>query len=470
MSLHPHTLRWRASPCVAGALNALLAALCCFESSPVAAQAANAPAQPQSSAAESQLEEIVVTAQFRRQDIQTTPLAISAVSSATIESEGARNIADVTNRIPSVNFTMGSLGGSQTPLISIRGLSQTDFNLAVEPAVGMYIDDVYYGTIYGSLLDLLDLDRVEVLRGPQGTLAGANSEGGAIKLYSKVPTGDSGGYLEATYGSYKHHEFRGGDDFTLIPDKLFVRISGLGNYSDGYVKRYDYQCFTGQPPVQKFNPGTVGPFSPGGTSLNFVPASYAQAGPSGCQIGADGGTNVTAFRVAVRYEANENLEDTLTYDTTIDRSGPPASVLLHQGTIYGPGYNLLAGSPNLAANFSTPLGSYYNFATYAGLAGTPGRYQYDPVNSLDVWGAANTLVAHHGGHNPNFHQLGQASGSKRHRRRRAFSPVPGGEPLGGRLHAIHPGTSAVRNRGPGGLDRGWLLLRLQRHSGRARRA
>jgi iron complex outermembrane receptor protein len=394
MSLYQQT-RWRAAPCVAGALNALLAALCWSESSPAAAQSTNTSApQPQSSAAESQLEEIVVTAQFRRQDIQTTPLAISAVSSATIEAQGARNIADVTNRIPSVNFTTGSLGGSQTPLVSIRGLGQTDFNLAVEPAVGVYIDDVYYGTVYGSLLDLLDLDRVEVLRGPQGTLAGKNSEGGAIKLYSKVPTGDSGGYLEATYGSYKHHEFRGGDDFTLIPDKLFVRVSGLGNHSDGYVKRYDYQCFTGRPPIQNFNPGTVGPFSPGGTSLNFVPGSFAQGGPSGCQIGADGGTDVTSFRVAVRYQANEHLEDTLVYDTTIDRSGPPASVLLHQGTIFGPGYNLLAGSPNLAADFTVPYGSYYNFGTYAGLAGTPGQYQFNPVNSLDVWGVANTLVAH----------------------------------------------------------------------------
>ena len=269
---------------------------------------------------------------------------------------------------------MGSLGGSQTPLVSIRGLSQTDFNLAVEPAVGMYIDDVYYGTIYGSVLDLLDLDRVEVLRGPQGTLAGANSEGGAIKLYSKVPTGDSGGYLEATYGSYKHHEFRGGDDFTLIPDKLFVRISGLGDYSDGYVKRYDYQCFTGQPPVREFQRRNRRTLFAGRHFAQFRARVVAQAGPWGCQIGADGGTNVTGFRVALRYEANENLEDTLTYDTTIDRSGPPASVLLHQGTIYGPGYNLLAGSPNLAANFSTPLGSYYNFATYAGLAGTPGQY------------------------------------------------------------------------------------------------
>jgi iron complex outermembrane recepter protein len=346
-----------------------------------------------SQADESQLQEVVVTAQFRRQSIQDTPLAISAVTSQAMEAQGSRDIADVTNRIPSVTFTTGSLGGSQTPFVSIRGLGQTDFNLAVEPGVGIYIDDVYFGTIYGSVFKLLDLDRVEVLRGPQGTLAGKNSEGGAIKLFSKEPTGNGDGYLEATYGSFNHREFRGGNDWTLIPDTLFVRVSGVGDYSDGYVKRYDYQCFTGKPPIENFNAGAVGPFSPGGSSLNFVPGSVAQGGPNGCQIGADGGTSVTAFRVMLRYAPSEHLQDTLAYDTTIDRSGPPASVLLRQGTIYGPGYNLLAGSPNLAANFAVPNGSYYNFATYMGLAGTPGQYAYDPVNSLNVWGVSNKLVA-----------------------------------------------------------------------------
>jgi iron complex outermembrane recepter protein len=342
---------------------------------------------------QSQLQEIIVTAQFRRQDIQSTPLAISAVTSQAMDAQGARDIADVTNRIPSVTFTTGSLGGSQTPLVSIRGLGQTDFNLAVEPGVGMYVDDVYFGTIYGSVFKLLDLDRVEVLRGPQGTLAGKNSEGGAIKLFSKEPTGNGGGYIEATYGSFNHREIRAGDDWSLIPDTLFMRVSGVGDYRDGYVKRYDYQCFTGKPPIANFNAGSVGPFSPGGNSLNFVPGSTALGGPGGCQVGADGGISDTALRVAVRYAPSERLQDTFSYDTTIDRSGPPASVVLSQGTIYGPGYNLLAGIPNVAANFSVPKGSYYNFATYTGLAGTPGQYAYNPVNSLDAWGLSNKLVA-----------------------------------------------------------------------------
>jgi iron complex outermembrane recepter protein len=359
------------------------------------AQQASA-AGPQSAplpASSNELQEIVVTAQFKREDMQKTPLAITAVTAEMMEAQGSQNILDVAQRVPGVSFNAGSLGGAQTPQISIRGVGQTDFNLAVEPGVGVYVDDVYYGTIYGSLLNLLDLERVEVLRGPQGTLTGKNSEGGAIKLFTKQPSDQSDGYLEATYGSYNLRQIRGGNDWTLIPDKLFIRLSGLGETQDGYVTRFDYQCQTGQSPIPNFNPGEIGPFSPGGTALNFVPGSQAAGGQRSCVLGNDGGVNVTALRAALRYDASEDLHDTLAYDSAINRYGPPASVLLTQGTVYGPGYNLLAGSPNLAASFVARNGTYYNYADYVGLAGTPGQYSFDPVNELDQWGVSNTLVA-----------------------------------------------------------------------------
>ena len=280
-------------------------------------------------------------------------------------------------------------------MVSIRGLGQTDFNLAVEPGVGIYVDDVYFGTIYGSVFKLLDLDRVEVLRGPQGTLAGKNSEGGAIKLFSKEPTGNGGGYIEATYGSFNHREIRAGADWTLIPDTLFMRVSGVGDYRDGYVKRYDYQCFTGKPPITNFNAGNVGPFSPGGTSLNFVPGSTALGGPGGCQIGADGGISDTALRVAVRYAPSERLQDTFSYDTTMNRkSGPPASVVLGQGTIYGPGYNLLGRDSQCGREFFGSRGELLQFRhLHRPCRHAPGQYAYNPTNSLDAWGLSNKLVA-----------------------------------------------------------------------------
>ncbi len=136
------------------------------------------------------MEEVVVTtAQFREQNVQETPLAITAVSAALLEARNQTNITEITNQAP--NVTLKQQGPTFGPSIaaSIRGIGQVDFNPALEPGVGIYVDDVYYATLTGSMLDLLDLDRVEILRGPQGTLAGRNSIGGAVKLYSAKPEG-----------------------------------------------------------------------------------------------------------------------------------------------------------------------------------------------------------------------------------------------------------------------------------------
>ena len=192
-----HAHRFAAAGIVSfGALAAALAA------APAAAQetqgAADAPqAQEQAQDAAAQqnspgpgnapsaggVEEIVVTAQFREQNLQDTPLAITAVSAEMLEARSQTNVAEVAAQAPSV--TLKPQGTAYGPSItaSIRGIGQYDFNPALEPGVGLYIDDVYYATLTGSLFDLLDLERVEVLRGPQGTLAGRNSIGGAVKLY-----------------------------------------------------------------------------------------------------------------------------------------------------------------------------------------------------------------------------------------------------------------------------------------------
>jgi iron complex outermembrane receptor protein len=322
-----------------------------------------------------QIQEIVVTAQFQKQDLQRTPLAISAVTAAMIDSRGSQNIMDVANTAPGVTFSSGGVGGAQATFINIRGIGQTDFNMAVEPGVGMYIDDVYYGTIYGSMLELLDLDHVEVLRGPQGTLSGKDSEGGAVKLYSKQPSHDDGGYLSAAFGSYQRRLFRAGDNFTLIPDKLFMRLSGLSEKSDGYVTRYDYQCETGQ---------AIPGISAG---------SQEHGGTSGCKLGTEGGRDSTALRAAIRYIPTDEIEDTFSYDTTIDHSDASPTVLINQGTWHGPGYNFLVNPPvvNLAPNFVPPAGSYYNYSTYTGVAGTANQYTLPAKSDLNNWGVANVL-------------------------------------------------------------------------------
>src|SRR4051794_6115239 len=157
------------------------------QAAPAQAEAPQA-APEQAADADLSAQDIVVTAQFREQRLQDTPISITAVNAAQLEARSQTNLAQVADAAP--NVSLKPQGASFGPSItaSIRGVGQNDFNPAYEPGVGIYIDDVYYPQLTGAVFDLLDVDRVEILRGPQGTLAGRNSEGGAIKLYSRKPT------------------------------------------------------------------------------------------------------------------------------------------------------------------------------------------------------------------------------------------------------------------------------------------
>src|SRR6185369_203774 len=187
------------------------------------------------------LQEVIVTAQFRQENLQDTPLAITAVSGDQLEQQGLTNVTDLGLVIPNANIRpQGSFSGP-TPLVGMRGVSTTDYIFTSDPGVGIYIDDVYQGTLTGSAMDLLDIERVEVLRGPQGTLFGKNSLGGAIRLISKEPKGDDTGTLELTYGTSHRLDLRGIYDFKLT-DKLFARITGVSKRIDGYQDVLDFTC------------------------------------------------------------------------------------------------------------------------------------------------------------------------------------------------------------------------------------
>ena len=145
-----------------------------------AAEEASDPA-----AAEQDSNVITVTAQFREQNLQDTPIAITAMTGEMIEARVQATLADIGSTAP--NVTLREAPATYGPAVSayIRGVGQRDTTFALEPGVGIYIDDVYFPTLHGSMIQLVDLERVEILRGPQGTLDGQNSIGGAIKIYSK---------------------------------------------------------------------------------------------------------------------------------------------------------------------------------------------------------------------------------------------------------------------------------------------
>ncbi len=249
--------------------------------------------------------EIVVTAQFREQKLQDTPIAITAVDAALIESRSQTNLADVVKQAPSVVLLPATAAFGPSISASIRGLGQGDFNPALEPGVGLYIDDVYYPRLTGANFDLLDVERVEVLRGPQGTLTGRNSEGGAIKFVSRKPTGEGGGYISATYGSRNRLGLRASGDFKLA-EGIFGRISGTFSDQDGYVKNLDFGCVN---PTGGIPRGTQ-------TNDNCVRAKLGDVG-------------YRAARAIVRFVPTDAVDVMISADYVRDVRNSGAEVLLY---------------------------------------------------------------------------------------------------------------------------------------------
>jgi iron complex outermembrane receptor protein len=165
--------------------------------SPALAQSQDPQAGAREDAAEATSGAIIVTAQFREQDLQDTPIAITAMNAEMLEARSQTNITDLADFAPNVKLEPATGLQGNSIAAFIRGIGQSDASFALEPGVGVYIDDIYYGTTFGAVMDLTDLERVEVLRGPQGTLAGKNSVGGAIRLFTREPDAQEGGFVEA---------------------------------------------------------------------------------------------------------------------------------------------------------------------------------------------------------------------------------------------------------------------------------
>jgi iron complex outermembrane receptor protein len=288
------------------------------------------------------LEEVVVTAQFREQNLQDAPLAITAISAEMLQARSQTNLAEVANQAPSV--TLKPQAGIYGPSLaaSIRGVGQFDYNPALEPGVGVYVDDVYFATLTGSIFDLLDLDRVEILRGPQGTLAGRNSIGGAVKLYSKKPEGSDTGQISGTYGSRDRTDLRGSVDLGLS-DQLALRVAGVAKRQDGYITRYDYGCL---------NPDSG------------IPQILAAG--DGCVLGKEGEVNYQAVRAQLRYRPSDNLDINIAGDFTNESRSAAGQVLRVANYTGTNDINPFPG--DLPFDSRWKCGPYCNYATYISYA------------------------------------------------------------------------------------------------------
>ena len=352
------------------------------------------------------LEEIVVSARFREENLQQTPLAITAFTGENME---ARNLTDVTmidTFSPNTIIQPLGAGWGSTAAAFIRGIGLGDNSLSFEPGVPIYIDDVYHGRPQGAILDLLDLERVEILRGPQGTLFGKNAIGGTIRLVSRKPQGDNTGSAEVKFGSFSRIDVRGSYDVSLVPDKLFARFSASSKQADGYFDILDYECVNG--------PGSLGGggtgILPGATHTTFgFPLPLPETAPidlrsqlgsqdiraeNGCAVDTLGGENVATGRAAFRWLPGNDVELNFIADITeMDQEGPSDKY-----TFLNPAFNF---NQQYSDNVTVPVfGLPYDTRfisddPYTGYH----RFGSDPlfnrdvqnVNQMEHWGTSMTV-------------------------------------------------------------------------------
>jgi iron complex outermembrane receptor protein len=364
------------------------------------------------------LEEIVVTARFREENLQEIPLAMSAFTAETLDANGATSVLDVARWAP--NVTLDALGQGFGPTIAanVRGLGYADFKATSEPTVAFYVDDVVLARPTGAIMDLLDLDRVEVLRGPQGTLFGKNAIGGVVRMISRKPgEGDGLGKMELTLGSYDRLDLRGSFETALIEQKLFSRISFVSKTRDGYMNNVDYRCAmirAGTPELAGVGDGIIGwdsvdnvpimgtPFSVADNDF-AVPTKISNLGTnSNCIVGRLGDQDTTAGRIMLRYTPNDTFEMNFSADVTDENNTSPYELT---NRISDPGtapllmtrFNQDVALPTYGVPYDERFVAPDINTTYAGFSNGNGRLdggiETPNVSDLTQWGASATFDA-----------------------------------------------------------------------------
>jgi iron complex outermembrane receptor protein len=182
---------------------------------------------------------IIVTAQRRAQDVQEIPLAVTAVGPAQLEAQGVVNVQDISQVSPSFSSSAAQLA-SASVVLRIRGVGTTSNNIGFESAVGIFVDGAYQSRPGIALSEFVDVERVEVLRGPQGTLFGRNTSAGALNVTNVRPDlSEFGGFANATYGNRNLVNVQGAVNLPVVKDTVAVRLTGAYRKRDGYLTVVD---------------------------------------------------------------------------------------------------------------------------------------------------------------------------------------------------------------------------------------
>jgi iron complex outermembrane recepter protein len=176
--------------------------------------------------------EIIVTAQKRSERLQDVPVAVSVVSGTALEQTGRVSLEGAVNLVPSFNFLKSGTTLNQS--LFLRGVGTSTFSIAGEPSVSTVVDGVVLSRSGEAFSELFDIDRMEVLRGPQGTLFGKNASAGVINIVTKQPTQDFGGFVEASYFTKREYRARGAINLPL-GDTSALRVSGFYSDYDGNI-------------------------------------------------------------------------------------------------------------------------------------------------------------------------------------------------------------------------------------------
>jgi iron complex outermembrane receptor protein len=284
-----------------------------------------------------QIDRVVVTAQRRAEDVQGVPIAISAFTASEITARGLGDISQLDNLAPNVTLDAGSPFSGTTSVLSayIRGIGQNDFAFNFDPGVGVYVDGVYLARTVGANTDLLDVERIEILKGPQGSLFGRNTIGGAINIVTRDPGDEFAAQLSATTGSFSRADLSGAIDMPITPQLGALFAFSVKN-RDGFVDRLS---FPGN------NVDETNAFLRGGYETDDE----------------EGGVGEITMRGKLRWDG-DRARLTLAGDyTSIDQQAQP-NILL--STNAGPGSGTLAELYNTCINLPP--------AALAAIAATPG--------------------------------------------------------------------------------------------------
>ncbi|MEY4511470.1 MAG: hypothetical protein RLZZ450_3592 [Pseudomonadota bacterium] len=200
----------------------------------VAAQSPSDPTlvEAEAESARNTLQSVIVTADRRETNLQSTPIAISAFGPSQLQERAVGSVRDLAGQVPNLSIARANISYT-TQTYSLRGVGETD--PIQEPVLAVYVDDVYQTRQLGAMMDFNDIERIEVLRGPQGTLYGRNSSAGALRVLSKDPGNEFRTNDSLTYGRFNQVKALASVSGALVKDKLFASLSFLHNRRDGFV-------------------------------------------------------------------------------------------------------------------------------------------------------------------------------------------------------------------------------------------